>query len=505
MIRLSTALTLLAACLLAASAAAQSDQDSGLTVVLPLSLAGDYEHSEALFGSITACGQMEPGMLIYSNSTGCGEIPRDSGYPTGGWPTEQPFILLVDRGDCHFADKSVAAEQAGAVAVIVADNVTERYLPYLADTSGRTGENAGIPTFLIHKADGDAWKACLRGEACSDPSMLVHVTWATPNPEAVVEWELWSTALSTEAARFIRSFSQTSVALKEKARFTPHTWMVDGSIFGCDRPPFTRCGSQCTNSGRYCAFDPDGSVSSGFASGRDVVDENLRSLCTWQLVNETYSQDYGARWWAYQNLFNEHCSQNITQDCSYDQMRAVGIPTGRVSACVQASGGTAHDGPVNSILQAELDLQRARRVRAPPTLFVNGVEDIRSLTAVNVLSDICCGYAPHSQPDACSCLNTHQADLGACVAGDDKKPSKQTDSDSPQGVSLASFALAMTAFAVVFAVIFFFYRRNQKERMRQEVRNILSEYMPLDSMPAGSSSDGDRLMHGAASDASSAI
>lgn len=59
-------------------------------------------------------------------------------------------VVLVDRGQCPFGDKQVAAAQRGAVAMIVADNVDD-------DESGATlGRNTDvkIPSVIVSKTEG---------------------------------------------------------------------------------------------------------------------------------------------------------------------------------------------------------------------------------------------------------------------------------------------------------------------------------------------------------------
>ena len=63
--------------------------------------------------------------------------------------------------------------------------------------------------------------------------------------------------------------------------FTPHYYILNGSHWNCDNGKF-RCDNQCTNSGRYCAVDPEKDLNVGI-SGMDVVQEDLRQLCIWKL------------------------------------------------------------------------------------------------------------------------------------------------------------------------------------------------------------------------------
>jgi hypothetical protein len=66
-------------------------------------------------------------------------------------------IALIDRGTCAFTSKALAAEVAGAIAVIIVDNVVAGSPPGL----GGTDPGLTIPTVSVTQADGDLLKAAL--------------------------------------------------------------------------------------------------------------------------------------------------------------------------------------------------------------------------------------------------------------------------------------------------------------------------------------------------------
>jgi hypothetical protein len=68
-------------------------------------------------------------------------------------------IVLIDRGTCTFTSKAQQAEAAGAIAVIIANNVAGSVPPPL----GGTDPGLTIPTVSITQADGNAIKAQLGG------------------------------------------------------------------------------------------------------------------------------------------------------------------------------------------------------------------------------------------------------------------------------------------------------------------------------------------------------
>jgi hypothetical protein len=67
-------------------------------------------------------------------------------------------IALIDRGSCAFSDKAMAAQVAGAVAVIIVNNVAGA-----APGLGGSNPSLTIPTVSVSLADGNAIKANLAG------------------------------------------------------------------------------------------------------------------------------------------------------------------------------------------------------------------------------------------------------------------------------------------------------------------------------------------------------
>jgi len=132
----------------------------------------------------------------------------------------------------------------------------------------------------------------LEGVLSQGHNVLVTLNWTDvmPHPDERVEWELWTNSgdecgPSCDAQKtFIRDMALTAQTLERGAftQFTPHyiTWLCPPEFI--DDPA---CVAQCINRGRYCCPDPDDDFRAGF-SGVDVVMENLRSLCAFQIANQ---------------------------------------------------------------------------------------------------------------------------------------------------------------------------------------------------------------------------
>jgi hypothetical protein len=285
----------------------------GLHILQPCDLRGDISHSEANFG-IPSFAASITGRLVYQwdKPMGCDGFNRLKGDVT---------ILLVDRGSCSFVQKVRAAEEASANAVIVVNNDDGKNIAMADDGSGTS---VNIPSVFISKAEGDKLKEAM------DPihhngTVMVKLTWDIPSPDNHVEWELWTSSNDDNSVEFKHQFQLPATRLGLNHTFTPHFLTIDGDWFDCttktgQRPPHDwRCGKQCTNSGRYCAEDPEKDLGSGI-NGKDVVMENVRQICLWRAVNTTGQEGI---WWDYVEAFQHNCS---TTDATFNQGCSEGTP-----------------------------------------------------------------------------------------------------------------------------------------------------------------------------------
>lgn len=130
-----------------------------LEVLNPSSLAGYYLSIEAAFGpGLPIAPDIIEGAVILVND--------GSSTPTLGCFSLQNVeevagnIALIDRGDCLFVEKITLAEEAGALAVIVVNNVAGSPISMGA---GEGTTNISIPSIMISQSDGDLIKSQLAG------------------------------------------------------------------------------------------------------------------------------------------------------------------------------------------------------------------------------------------------------------------------------------------------------------------------------------------------------
>ena len=121
-----------------------ADLPHSVTIDPPSAAAGTYGASGASFGpDPDEAGLAGPVVLVNDGSTN----PTEGCAPLVDFPTGA--IALVDRGNCAFTEKVRYAQDAGAVAVIVANNV-----PGAPIEMGGSDPEVTIPAVMVSLTDG---------------------------------------------------------------------------------------------------------------------------------------------------------------------------------------------------------------------------------------------------------------------------------------------------------------------------------------------------------------
>jgi PA domain len=445
-----------------------------------------YDHRDALFGIPPYGGSIQQ-QLYYTPAKLCNPSMNMSNvFPTGekGGQPQAPFILMVDRGDCTFVMKVRHAQRAGASGVLIADNVCqcaatdctssepcESTEPLMADDG--SGSDISIPAFLVFKQDADPIKQALK----ANQQVRVEMSFSIPTANSRVEYDLWTTPKDPVSQSFLKTFRSAAVSLGKDAAFTPHMYIYDGRRAGCqDSYGENQCFTLCTNSGLYCATDPDNDLDAGI-SGADIVTESLRRLCIW----DKYGRDgIGAQWWDYVKQFSDMCdtiydANSFTNpDCISEAMKKAGVDADAVKKCMSESGGLEGN-KTNTLLEGELSHRETSGVVVIPTLFVDQAPVRGALSFSTVLKALCAGYAPGSEPSICTTCASCQDEEKCVNAG-----GKCSAASGNGGVSLQTFVGALFALSGIFLCVGLVQYKRQQSYMRDQVRGILAEYMPLD-------------------------
>ena len=134
-----------------------------LRVNSPAAIAGNYQVGTADFGpTLSPSGTTSNVMQA---------IPNDACSAIGNSLTGR--IALIDRGNCTFVTKTRNAQNAGAVGVIIVDNVSNTTPPQMG---GGPDNTITIPTVSVTQANGNSIKAQLgvgvNATLLSDTSLL---------------------------------------------------------------------------------------------------------------------------------------------------------------------------------------------------------------------------------------------------------------------------------------------------------------------------------------------
>lgn len=141
----------------------------GFSVTAPPELAGQYDAASAGFGP--SLNDLPPisGTLILGDDGSDEPVTEDEGSVTDGC---QPLlnaadiagnIVVLDRGNCYFTTKVLHGQEAGAVAVLIANNQGGD----VVQSMGGSNPDISIPSLMITQNLGDSIKATLPTQAVS--------------------------------------------------------------------------------------------------------------------------------------------------------------------------------------------------------------------------------------------------------------------------------------------------------------------------------------------------
>lgn len=357
-------------------------------------------------------------------------------------------IVIVDRGKCAFVQKVRHAQDIGAKAVLVVDNISGEDVERAILVDDGSGGDIAIPSFLLAKEEGDLIKKTANKE-----EVVLVLSFELGNKTESIDVSLWLTAGHKPTLDFIAAFSPEAQAFpKDSIRFHPrHVFWYCTECQAKD--DFSTKKKDCLSGGRYCSIDPDGS---GPIDGSSIVFEDLRQSC----VAKTTKTKGLAPWFQYVSAVAANCyASGLKEDCAYKAMSGL-VDEKAVRKCVNES----FDGPNpfvhdNTILKSE----KKHWLRSSPGFFpaiqINNATFRGDFEVDEVLLALCSSF---TTPPV-NCLRV-----------------------LPQEVEKVSFvALVLTILAVLggLAGVLILYRMwMQKElqsSMRQQVNSSVSEYMTL--------------------------
>ena len=107
----------------------------------------------AIYAQTSPRDVLDPTDVVYA-------IPHDAGAPLYNAAAVAGKIVLIDRGFVDFDTQATNATAAGAVGIIVVNNIGDPAVPSMQQTT----KNTGVPDVMISQNDGDTIKAALASQ-----------------------------------------------------------------------------------------------------------------------------------------------------------------------------------------------------------------------------------------------------------------------------------------------------------------------------------------------------
>ncbi len=152
--------------------------NDSLIVNAPMGVAGSYEMAGAGFGGLLPLTPITGKVVLADDGQG---VPSDACEALVNGADLAGNIAMIDRGDCEFGFKTLAAEEAGAVAVIICNNEVENP-PIFNMGPGVVGDQVTIPAVMVSLQDCDVIKM---GIDDLEVSISGAYQIATPGPTAI--------------------------------------------------------------------------------------------------------------------------------------------------------------------------------------------------------------------------------------------------------------------------------------------------------------------------------
>ena len=417
--------------------------------------AGEVKASLGNFGN-PPYGSTIIGRVFYNETEGaaCSPItPLDFGADPDA---RNSAILLVDRGSCLFVVKVRNAQDAGAQAVIIVDNVPEDVEGLIMTDNGSSG-NLSIPSFLISKKDGTAIKSYLKNPETRE-HVVLQLRFELVQSPSLVNMVLWMSAADKNVQIFLRDFSSFADEFtNDELSFSPHYSTI--TCWHCAVNGYNSTVPDCLSGGRYCALDPDGP---GPLSGRDVLMEDLRQIC---IFKEAGKQKTYSMWFDYMSKYETTCS-DFSENCAVNVMQKVGIITSIITSCVENSF-TGSDQYIddNRLFSEERILSYQFPLIFTPAIFLNSVLYRGDIEASEVTLALCSSYKVPPSP----CAITDPIEV----------PSSSTH--IPLWKLLVLIVFLGVIIVGVLAAYRIWLRRDMEYEMRAQVTKAVSQYHALSS------------------------
>jgi hypothetical protein len=408
------------------------------------------------------------GSLWYDSTIdGCSPFSLDSNYEE-----TNPLIVMFDRGDCAFVLKVKHAQDVGARAVLISDNIPGQDISKIIMKDNGLGGNLYIPAMLISYEDGEKLK-----EFVSEPGVSLSIGFDIPKSKESIKISLVLTSFGYESLELMKLFKELENKLNAKnTNLEAHYVIIE--CFSCKKEGYLKEHDDCLGGGRYCAPDPDGIV--GKLTGRMVVEEDLRQLCVLQHVKSEKS-NYKL-FFEYVTGFGDTCfGKNFDRSCAESVMKDKGINVDTVNKCIDNSftGAKSYALQNNSKLQEEVAYWKNYGMGPYPAVFINDQPFRGDLEESAVVTAICAAYFSDTKPEFCS--------------------EEEDEEKSEKGIETSTVVIGLIVFFGILVALLLVYRVYAKKElqrdMRAQVNSAVNQYFALSDTSGFKNKQMRRLDH----------
>lgn len=217
-------------------------------------------------------------------------------------------------------------ENIGVAVAIIIDNRPEMIDEILMSDDG-TGGGIRIPSMLIGETDGNKLVEWFKTASAEDRSSLVLMSEFVMPVHENVGVDFWFTSSSDRAIDFLEDFQKIERQLGDKMIFRPR--YVFWECTNCDAKYLE---NDCYGGGKYCAVES----SNANIKGRDIVIEDLRQICLWDMFKRN---NESLKWWRYIKQVHSTCYSVINEDCSRRAHEHLDLDFDTTHECVKDSFG----------------------------------------------------------------------------------------------------------------------------------------------------------------------
>lgn len=160
--------------------------------------------------------------------------------------------------------------------------------------------------------------------------------------------------------------------------------------WGCPacNPQFVK--EECLSNGKYCAPNH---IKDDFNryDGKNIILEDLRQTC---LHREMVKQESEPKWWDYMKEVHSECFGFISEQCSKNAHKTLGLSFDTTMKCVKESfQGSDFSQAENTIMKENAVQWKEYGTLYWPSVTINRVTFRGDITPENIVEDICANLA----------------------------------------------------------------------------------------------------------------